>query len=47
MRINAPWRIIPGRLSISRTFGDIQAKDENYGGNKTAIIYFVLTHVSA
>ena len=38
MRINAPWRIIPGRLSVSRTFGDIQAKDENYGGNKTAII---------
>ena len=38
MRINAPWRILPGRLSVSRTFGDVQAKDENFGGNKTAII---------
>ena len=38
IRINAPWRILPGRLSVSRTFGDIQAKDENFGGNKTAII---------
>ena len=38
MRKNAPYRIMPGRLSVSRTFGDIQAKDENFGGNKTAII---------
>ena len=38
VRINTPWRILPGRLSVSRTFGDIQAKDENFGGNKTAII---------
>ena len=38
MKINAPWRVLPGRLSVSRTFGDIQAKDENFGGNKTAII---------
>ena len=38
MRINAPWRVLPGRLSVSRTFGDVQAKDENFGGNKTAII---------
>ena len=38
MKINAPWRVLPGRLSVSRTFGDVQAKDENFGGNKTAII---------
>ena len=38
MKINAPWKVLPGRLSVSRTFGDIQAKDENFGGNKTAII---------
>ena len=38
MRINSPWRVLPGRLSVSRTFGDVQAKDENFGGNKTAII---------
>ena len=38
IRINSPWRVLPGRLSVSRTFGDISAKDENFGGNKTAII---------
>ena len=29
---------MPGRLSVSRTFGDIQAKDEKFGGNKIVII---------
>ena len=38
MRVEAPWRIMPGRLSVSRTFGDIMAKEEKFGGNKTAII---------
>ena len=38
VRINTPWRVNPGQLSVSRTFGDIQAKDERFGGNKTAII---------
>ena len=38
LRVNAPWRVNPGQLSVSRTFGDIQAKDEKFGGNKTAII---------
>ena len=37
-RVNAPWRVNPGQLSVSRTFGDIQAKEEKFGGNKTAII---------
>ena len=36
--IEIPWRILPGRLTVSRTFGDIQAKDEKFGGNKTVII---------
>ena len=38
VKIKTPWRILPGRLSVSRTFGDILAKDEKFGGNKTAII---------
>ena len=28
----------PGRLSVSRTIGDIEAKDERYGGNKKVVI---------
>ena len=32
------WRVLPGKLSVSRTFGDILAKEEKYGGNKTVII---------
>jgi len=31
-------RVNPGRLSVSRTFGDIQAKDERYGGNHNVLI---------
>ena len=27
-----PYRVLPGRLSVSRTFGDIEAKFEKYGG---------------
>ena len=38
VKVNTPWRVNPGQLSVSRTFGDIQAKDERFGGNKTAII---------
>ena len=37
-KIDIPWRVLPGRLSVSRTFGDIQAKDERFGGNKMVII---------
>ena len=33
-----PWRVLPGRLSVSRTFGDIKAKIEKYGGKKGVII---------
>lgn len=28
----------PGRLSVSRTIGDIEAKDARYGGNPDVVI---------
>ena len=33
-----PYRVFPGRLSVSRTFGDMEAKVERYGGNPNVII---------
>lgn len=33
-----PYRVFPGRLSVSRTIGDIEAKDERYGGNPKVVI---------
>jgi serine/threonine protein phosphatase PrpC len=30
--------VFPGRLSVSRTFGDIEAKRAKYGGNPNVII---------
>ena len=30
--IEPPWRVLPGRLSVSRTFGDIEAKETKFGG---------------
>ena len=27
-----PYRVLPGRLSVARTFGDIEAKYEKFGG---------------
>ena len=33
-----PVRVIPGRLSVSRTFGDCQAKIEKYNGNPNVVI---------
>ncbi len=30
--------MFPGRLSVSRTIGDIEAKDERYGGNPNVVI---------
>lgn len=33
-----PVRVIPGRLSVSRTFGDCQAKLERYNGNPNVIV---------
>jgi len=36
--IIGPYRVFPGRLSVSRTFGDIEAKRVAYGGNSKVII---------
>ena len=33
-----PFRVLPGRLSVSRTFGDIEAKMEKYGGKSGVVI---------
>ena len=33
-----PYRVFPGRLSVSRTIGDIEAKSPNYGGNNKVLI---------
>jgi len=33
-----PVRVLPGRLSVSRTFGDCQAKIEKYNGNPNVVI---------
>ena len=36
--IVGPYRVLPGRLSVSRTFGDVEAKSEKYGGNPNVVI---------
>jgi serine/threonine protein phosphatase PrpC len=36
--ILGPLRVIPGRLSVSRTIGDIEAKDPRCGGNPNVVI---------
>ena len=33
-----PYRVLPGRLSVSRTFGDIEAKMEKFGGKPGVVI---------
>ena len=33
-----PYRVFPGRLSVSRTIGDIEAKNIKFGGNPNVII---------
>ena len=33
-----PLRVLPGRLSVSRTFGDIEAKLAKFGGNPNVVI---------
>jgi serine/threonine protein phosphatase PrpC len=33
-----PFRVFPGRLSVSRTFGDVEAKRVKYGGNPKVVI---------
>lgn len=36
--IVGPLRVFPGRLSVSRTFGDIEAKLPKFGGNPNVVI---------
>lgn len=36
--VPGPYRINPGRLSVSRAIGDIQAKDEKYEGMSGVLI---------
>jgi protein phosphatase PTC2/3 len=36
--IVGPLRVLPGRLSVSRTFGDAEAKLTKYGGNPNVVI---------
>ena len=33
-----PFRVLPGRLSVSRTIGDIESKNPKFGGNPKIII---------
>jgi protein phosphatase 2C family protein 2/3 len=35
-----PLRVLPGRLSVSRTFGDAEAKLTKFGGNPNVVIPF-------
>lgn len=35
--IEIPWRVLPGGLSVSRTFGDIESKDIKFGGKKGVV----------
>ena len=36
--ILGPFRVLPGRLSVCRTFGDIETKLEKYGGKPGVVI---------
>lgn len=36
--LQGPLRIFPGRLSVSRALGDIEAKRRKYGGNQDVLI---------
>lgn len=36
--IYGPFRIEPGKLSVSRSFGDIEAKKPEFGGNPKVLI---------
>ena len=36
--IEIPWRVCPGGLSVSRTIGDIESKEEMFGGKKGVVV---------
>ena len=33
-----PYRVLPGRLSVSRTIGDVEAKKPQFGGNPNVVV---------
>lgn len=37
--IIGPLRVHPGKLSITRTIGDIEAKDSEFGGIGNCVIF--------
>ena len=37
-KIEIPWRVNPGRLSVSRTFGDVEAKYGYLGGMQNIVV---------
>jgi len=37
-KIEIPWRVNPGRLSVSRTFGDVEAKNGYLGGMQNIVV---------
>ncbi len=36
--MSAPYRVYPGKLSVSRTIGDMEAKLPKFGGNPKVVI---------
>ena len=36
--VEGPWRIMPGKLSVARSLGDICAKFPKFGGNPDVLI---------
>lgn len=36
--LSGPSRVFPGRLSVCRSFGDVEAKSEKHGGNPKVLI---------
>lgn len=39
MNLAGPLRVLPGRLSVARTFGDPEAKILEIGGNPNVVIH--------
>ena len=39
MTLAGPLRVLPGRLSVARTFGDPEAKISELGGNPNVVIH--------
>lgn len=36
--VAGPWRVFPGRLSVTRTFGDVECKLYSMGGRPKVVI---------